>query len=105
MRYTVIKSFVRIKGTSWYGNTCFMDKELSGYDIGNLEDCGLSEGLSKEKTREVIEGWLAINSGDFREILDLEADIELGNGVNVLVEWSKEDSEYEYVDAMYGYDD
>ena len=101
MRYRVEKSVVRIIGLGWYGNTCAMCKELSGYDVGNLEDSGLREGLSKEETRNVIEGWLAMNTGDFQEILDFEADIELGDGGNVLLEWTKEDSESEYFEAVY----
>lgn len=102
MKYTVIKSIIRIVGLGWYGQTCTMLKELNRYQVANLEDSGLSQKLSKEQKREVIERWLAKNSGDFQTILDFEADIELGDGSNVTVEWLKEDSEYEYTDAMYG---
>ena len=99
MKYTVIKSIIRIVGLGWYGQTCAMYKELSPYDVGNLEDSGLSEKLSKEQKREVVEVWLAKNSGDFQEILDFEADIELGDGSNVTVEWLKEKSVWVYVEC------
>ena len=99
MKYTVIKSIIRIVGLGWYGQTCAMLKELSGYDVGNLQKSGLSAELSKEQKREVIEGWLAKNSGDFQIILDFEADIELGDGSNVTLDWLSEYSEWEYIDC------
>lgn len=102
MKYTGIKSIIRIVGLNWYGQTCAMFKELNPYDVAILEDSGLGKEMSKEQNREVIEGWLAKSSGDFQEILDFEADIELGDGSNVTVEWLNEDSEDEYMDAMYG---
>lgn len=105
MKYTVIKSIIRIVGLNWYGQTCAMFKELNPYDVGILEDSGLGKEMSKEQNREVIEGWLAKSSGDFQEILDFDADIELGDGSNVTVEWLNEDSEYEYMDAMYDLDE
>lgn len=92
-------------GVNWYGQTCAMFKELNGYDVDNLENSGLGQELSKEQKREVIEVWLVKNSGDFQRILDFEADIELGDGSNVTVLWLNEDSEYEYMDAMYGLDE
>ncbi|QDB71419.1 hypothetical protein Mic1_50 [Microcystis phage Mic1] len=105
MKYTVIKSIIRILGVNWYGQTCAMLKELKGYDVDKLENSGLGQELSKEQKREVIEVWLVKNSGDFQRILDFEADIELGDGSNVTVEWLNEDSEFEYMDAMYGLDE
>ena len=105
MKYTVIKSIIRILGVNWYGQTCAMFKELNGYDVDNLENSGLGRELSKEQKREVIEVWLVMNSGDFQRILDFEADIELGDGSNVTVDWQNEDSEFEYMDAMNGLDE
>lgn len=104
MKYTVSKSIIRLIGYGWYGQTCAMLKELNSYDVGNLEDLGLGDKLSKEEKREVIEGWLARHSGDFQKILDFDADIELGDGCNVTVEWLQ-DSECEYLDIMYGDED
>ena len=105
MKYTVIQSIIRIVGLNWYGQTCAMFKELNPYDVGILEDSGLGAELSKEQKREVIEGWLAKNSGDFQTILDFEADIELGDGRNVSVDWLNEDSEWEYMDCMDAYEE
>jgi hypothetical protein len=102
MKYTVIKSIIRIVGLNWYGQTCAIEKQLNPYDVGILEDSGLCEEMSKEEKREVIEGWLTKNNGDFQKIIDFEADIELGDGCNVTVEWIKEDSECEYMDCMFG---
>ena len=105
MKYTVIKSIIRILGVNWCGQTCATLKDLNGYDVGNLEESGLGEELSKEQKREVIEGWIVKNGGDFQKILDFEADIELGDGSNVTVDWLNLDSEYEYLYAMYGDED
>ncbi len=102
MKYTVIKSIIRIVGLDWYGRTCAMDKHLNGYDVGKLKDLGLCEELSQEQKREVIEGWLAKHSGDFQKILDFEADIELGDGCNVMVDWENEDYYSENLDCVYG---
>ena len=81
-----------------------MLKELNSYDVGNLEDSGLGGELSIEQKRDVIEVWLAKNSGDFQTILDFEADIELGgiDGTNVTVDWLNPDSVLDYLDLMYG---
>lgn len=102
MKYTVIKSIIRILGVNWYGQTCVMFKEINGYDVDNLENSGLGQELSKEQKREVIEVWLVKNSGDFQKILDFEADIELQDGSNVTVNWQNEDSEVEFMDSMFG---
>lgn len=100
MKYTVIKSIIRIVGLNWYGQTCAIEKQLNPYDVGILEDSGLCEEMSKEEKREVIELWLTKNSGDFQKIIDFEADIELGDGRNVSVDWLNEDSEWEYMNCM-----
>lgn len=102
MKYTEIKSIIRIVGLGWYGQTCGMDKELNGYDVANLEASGLCEEQSQEQQREVIEGWLVKNSGDFQQILDFEADIELGDGSNVKVDWDDDVNYSEYLDCVYG---
>ena len=102
MKYTVITSLIRMVGLGWYGQTCAMDKELNLYDVANLEASGLCEELSQEQKREVIEGWLVKNSGDFQKILDFEADIELGDGCNVKVDWDDEEYYSEYLDCVYG---
>lgn len=106
MKYIVIRSIIKILGVNRYGQTCAMEKELNSYDVGNLEDSGLGENLSKEQKRDVIEVWLAKNSGDFQKILDFEADIELGiDGQNVTVNWLNLDSGLEYLAMMYGYEE
>lgn len=102
MKYMVIKSIIRIVGLNWYGQTCAYEKDLNRYDVANLEDSGLCEKLSKEEKREVIEVWLAKHIGDFQRILDFEADIELGDGCNVIVDWENEDFYSEYLDCVYG---
>ena len=79
-----------------------MDKHLNQYDVSNLEDLGLGEELTQEEKREVIEGWLAKNSGDFQKILDFEADIELGDGCNVMVDWEDDKYYSEYLECVYG---
>jgi len=102
MKYTVIKSIIRIVGLDWYGRTCATEIDLNRFEVANLEHSGLGEHLSKEQKREVIEVWLAKQSGYFQKILDFEADIELGDGCNVMVDWDDEEYYSEYLDCVYG---
>jgi hypothetical protein len=98
MRRTAVTSFIQILGIGWYGQICAMDKDLSLYDIGNIEERG-----DGEITREAVEDWLTVNSGDFQSVTDFRADISYEDE-DYLFEWSDEDSGWQYNDCFLGYD-
>lgn len=93
MRYVVTQSVVRVVGHIWmpWGITCAQQYTLSGYDLENVG----------EPTRENVDTWLSTHAGDFREILDFEASLEV-DGETVDIPWAQEESELTYNDCMYG---
>jgi hypothetical protein len=99
-RYIVRRSFIDIVGGIWwpYGATCSLRKDLSQYDIDNMRD---EDG---EITRESVEQWVCLNSGDFSSILDFSASIEDGDRT-IDLEWATEDGETAYLDTLGGGDD
>jgi hypothetical protein len=77
--------------------TCAMTKELSAYDMDNLGD---------PASRDDVEQWLAVHSGDFQSVTDFRADFHTADGEHIVHEWAKgEDSEFAFADAMYPSDD
>lgn len=95
MRYVVRKSIVRILGGIWwpYGATCAQLKELSAYDVENARD---DEG---KITRESLDRWVSLHSGDFSSVVDWSASIEDGDET-LDFDWEKgEESECAYLDA------
>ncbi len=104
MKYTVTKSIIRVIGPIWmpYGAVCAMDYELDSYKLGNLL-ANVEEG--EELSREHVEHWLSLNSGDFQGITDFHADLELPDGTNFTSEWESEDNECTYMDCMHGGDE
>lgn len=96
MRYTVTKQRIQIVGRLWMGGTAAMDKDLSAYDLGNIED---------PTDRESVADWLATHSGDFQEVIDFRADFDIGDN-HIVHEWEKgEDSEMTYGDCMFPSED
>ena len=96
MRYIVIRQVVQILGRLWMGGTAAMDKDLSAYDLENIED---------PTDRDSVADWLAAHSGDFQEVIDFRADFHVGDK-HVVHEWEKgEDSEIAYNDCMYPSED
>lgn len=92
MRYTVTKSVIQMLGTIWMpAVTCAQEKVLSGYDLGNIE---------QPITRDTVEHWLMLNSGDFQHIQDFCASLEI-DGETIDIPWANEESECEYFDCMY----
>lgn len=96
MRYTVTTSRVQVVGTIWMpAVVCAMDYTWSTYDVENARD---DEG---NLTRESVERWLILNSGDFQSIIDFRADLVDGKN-DFVSDWSDEESEFTYNDCMYG---
>lgn len=100
MKYTVIKSVISVIGPIWmpFGMVCAMDYDLDSYQMGNLlANVEEGEGLS----RDHVERWLALNSGDFQNVIDFRADLELPDGTNFTSEWESEESESHFSDCMF----
>jgi len=104
MKYTVLKSNIRVIGKIWMPSaTCAKDYDLSDYDIENI--IGEAEFRETEINRDAVEYWLMLNSGDFQSIEDFSANIELPDGVTFISDWRKEESECTYCDCMYPAED
>jgi len=80
-----------------YGARAAMEKVLDKCDIENIRD---REGRGDSKiTREDVEDWVSVNSGDFSSILGFAASIE--DGENTLdFPWIIELIELAYNDCM-----
>ena len=93
MRYTVTKQVIQVLGVIWIpAITCAMTKELSSYDMANLGD---------PASRDDVEEWLSLHSGDFQNVTDFRADFDVG-GKHIVHDWANgEDSEIAFADAMY----
>ena len=95
MRYTVRKSIVRVVGKIWMPNaTCAMDYTLTEYDLENARD---DDG---KLTRESVEHWVMLHTGDFQSITDWSASLEDGNDT-IELPWQSEENELAYADCMY----
>lgn len=95
MRYMVRKSVIDILGGIWmpYGAQCSIRKVLSAYDIENMRD---EDG---QITRESVEQWVLLNSGDFSTVTDFSASIEDGDHT-IDLPWSSEENELAYCDTI-----
>ena len=102
-RYMVDDNYVEVIGSIWQPGvgTCAMRYDLSGYDLGNI--IGYAEHLSGGDptiTRDAIEHWLSLNSGDFSGLDDFHASIDDDE-----FPWADEESEFVYHDCMYPAED
>lgn len=95
MRYTVRKSLIRILGKLWMPSHADAATEmvLGKYELDNCRD---DEG---ELTRESVERWLLLHSGDFSDVIDFEASLEDG-GKTIDIAWKNEESEWRYADCF-----
>ena len=97
MKYTVRKSIIQVIGNIWQPGVglCAMDYTLSAYDLDNARD---DDG---ELTRESVEHWVMLHSGDFQSIKDFHASLEDGPD-SIDIPWQfGEDSECEFNDCMF----
>lgn len=96
MRYTITTQVINVIGKLWMPNcTAAMRYTLSPYDMGNLGD---------PRNRADVERWIALNSGDFSQVLDFRADFTIDDE-SVIHDWKSEDSDMIYCDCMYPQDD
>jgi hypothetical protein len=90
MRITHTVNRIDVLGRIWMPSiTCAYSYELSGYDLQNVG----------ELTRENVQLWLDQNAGDFSEIIDFS--VNFGDE-EFVSPWADEESEYLFLDAMYG---
>jgi hypothetical protein len=94
MRYTVRKSIVEVVGELWMPSTnAATTITMSEYDIENARD---DEG---KLTRESLENWLGMHTGDFSRVIDFHASIEDGD-TTVDIPWGSEEGEFAYYDCF-----
>ena len=90
MRYTVRKSVVWVLGDIWMPSVqAAQTYELTDYDVRNARD---DDG---EITRDSVDRWLSMHSGDFASVTDFAASIEDGNAT-IEIQWQSEDNEMAY---------
>ena len=95
MRYTVRTSFIDVVGYIWMPNRiCSMRYTLSAYDLTNIREIG-----NGRLTRDAIEDWLTMHSGDFQRLLGFYANIEDGKKTREFP-WPNEEVEMQYLDTM-----
>jgi len=100
MKYIIKKSYVDVVGVIWMPPiTAATRYDLNDYHIRNM-----MEG-EESCTREVVEQWLATNSGDFQSITDFSASIEMEDNSTVNIPWNNEESECTFLDCMFPSED
>ncbi len=100
MKYTVTRSVVDVIGYIWQPGVgqCAMTYELTRSDVDNARDLPTR---GRKITRESLECWLDCHAGDFSEVTDFRASVEV-DGETVEIEWADEESELVFNDCMYG---
>jgi hypothetical protein len=96
-RYMVEHNYVQMISPIWQPGVdcCAMDKELSAYDVRNIEAIAKELFDSNAITRDAIAPWLSLNSGDFQHVDDFYASIGDQDFA-----WADEESEFAYCDCM-----
>lgn len=89
MRFAVERNWIEVVGKGWYGQTMASRIDLDAYALHNIG----------EPTRENVEHWLALNSGDFQSVTDFRAVVGEED-----MPWSDEENELAYNDCMYPMD-
>jgi len=89
-------SYVQVYGRIWMPQVeAAYEYPLRDYDIRNMtNDAGTI-------TREDVEDWLTKNAGDFSQVIDFSASIELGEET-IDIPWRDEEAELTYNDCVYG---
>lgn len=99
MRYTIRKSVIQVIGKIWMpAILCAQEMTLSAYDVENAKD---EDG---KLTRDSVEHWLSLHSGDFQSIQDFYASIEDGNET-IDIPWKDEESEFTFSNCMFPSED
>lgn len=93
-RYTVRKSYIDVLGYIWLPRVlCSLRIPCDSYAIEQMRD---DDG---NITRESIEDWLTMHSGDFQSVEDFSASIEDGDNT-IDIPWSSEENECAYLDTL-----
>jgi hypothetical protein len=71
-----------------------LDVKASDSDVENMTD---AEG---KITRESVDQWLTMHSGDFSEVIDFAASIEHGDKT-IDIPWANAENEMHYGDLMF----
>ncbi len=96
-----MKAYIKMIGQIWMPATvAAMRRDLSAYDIANIQ--GYAEHLTGDTqlTREAVEHWLALNSGDFQGVDDFNAVIGAAE-----FPWLNDESECTFLDCMFPSED
>jgi len=97
MRQTTIISKVDVIGHIWMPSApAAYTYTLTAYDVDNIRAYG-----DGHLTRDAVEHWLSLNSGDFQSVEDFS--VTIGDG-EFDSPWSSEDNEFTFLDCMYGDD-
>jgi len=96
MKYTIRKSIIEVVGNIWQPGAppCCMEYTLSD---AQMKECRL-QGLIFHP-REVIANWLKHNAGDFQDILDFHASLEVEE-TTLEIPWESEDNEILFSEVM-----
>jgi hypothetical protein len=95
MRYTVRKSVVDVVGTIWMPMTAAATTyTLSSHDVENARD---EDGTV---TRESVQRWIDCHAGDFSNVIDWCASLEVGDET-VDFDFADEESELTFNDCIF----
>lgn len=95
MKRTYTYSFINVVGKIWMpAVTCSQQLKPDSHDVENMRD---DDG---NITRESVERWLMLHTGDFQSIQDFYADIETPEGINHVFDWASEIGEMNYLDTL-----
>lgn len=87
MKLTIERNWIEVIGTIWMpAATCAQRIDLTRYDIENIG----------EPTRDNVELWLTMHSGDFQHVQDFRAIVG-----ETVIDWNNPDSEFTYNDCMF----
>ena len=76
MRYTIRESLLSVIGKIWmpYGAVCAQEYTLDDYDLANATD-----DETGTITRDSLEQWIMLHTGDFSGVDDWSASLEIGD--------------------------
>ena len=109
-RYQKRVSQVDVVGKIWMpATTAATSYTLSDYDIGNIralsQDADIGPVHAGPITREGVEQWLTMNSGDFQSVDDFRVTISTADGYDFDSDFEDEEAELTFNDCMFPGDD
>jgi len=100
MRYTTVTSVIQVIGKIW------MPPIMAAMEYTVRPDDLKDE--DGKITRDSIDRWVCLHTGDFQSITDWRADISTddnGEPLDIVIDWRTEDSKITWYDCMYGSED